>query len=70
MKDAIAFLMDRGVMVRHLPREMTPGLDYTVFAIDPQGTRRAALLLDGEHRLGRTLASGGDPWRAEMSPTT
>lgn len=37
LKDAVAFMRDHGVEIRHLPQELTPGMDYTAFAIDPQG---------------------------------
>jgi catechol 2,3-dioxygenase-like lactoylglutathione lyase family enzyme len=37
LKDAIAFLKDKGVTIRHLPPELFPGMDYTAFAIDPDG---------------------------------
>ncbi len=37
LKDAIAFLKAEGVGFRELPPELFPGMDYTAFAIDPQG---------------------------------
>ncbi|HEY8578473.1 MAG TPA: VOC family protein, partial [Beijerinckiaceae bacterium] len=37
LRDALAFLRDRGVEVRKLPPELFPGMDYTAFAIDPDG---------------------------------
>ena len=37
LKDAMAFLKDRGVTIKHLPPELFPGMDYTAFAIDPDG---------------------------------
>jgi hypothetical protein len=37
LKDAIAFLKDKGVTIKHLPAELFPGMDYTAFAIDPDG---------------------------------
>jgi len=37
LKDAIAFLEERGVTIRKLPPELSPGMDYTAFALDPDG---------------------------------
>ena len=37
LKDAVAFLKSKGVTIRHLPPELFPGIDYSAFAIDPDG---------------------------------
>lgn len=37
LRDAIAFLTANGVQIRHLPPELFPGMDYTAFAVDPDG---------------------------------
>jgi catechol 2,3-dioxygenase-like lactoylglutathione lyase family enzyme len=37
LKDAVAFLRSKGVTVRYLPPELFPGIDYSAFAIDPDG---------------------------------
>ena len=37
LRDAIAFLKSSGVKIRHLPGELFPGIDYSAFAIDPDG---------------------------------
>ena len=37
LRDAIAFLRGKNVEVRLLPQELFPGIDYTAFAIDPDG---------------------------------
>jgi catechol 2,3-dioxygenase-like lactoylglutathione lyase family enzyme len=37
LRDAIAFLQASGVKIRHLPPELFPGIDYSAFAIDPDG---------------------------------
>ena len=37
LRDAIAFLQANGVKIRHLPPELFPGIDYSAFAIDPDG---------------------------------
>ena len=35
--DAVAFLRDNGVTVKYLPPELFPGIDYSAFALDPEG---------------------------------
>jgi catechol 2,3-dioxygenase-like lactoylglutathione lyase family enzyme len=37
LKDALAFLKDHGVTVKTLPPELFPGIDYSAFALDPEG---------------------------------
>jgi hypothetical protein len=37
LRDAVGFLRERGVQVRDLPPELTPGIDYSCLAIDPAG---------------------------------
>lgn len=37
LKDAVGFLKDNRVTVRHLPPELFPGIDYCAFAADPDG---------------------------------
>ena len=37
LRDAIAYLQRAGVRIRHLPSELSPGIDYSFFAIDPDG---------------------------------
>jgi catechol 2,3-dioxygenase-like lactoylglutathione lyase family enzyme len=37
LRDAIAFLQQGGVRIRHLPPELFPGIDYSAFAVDPDG---------------------------------
>jgi catechol 2,3-dioxygenase-like lactoylglutathione lyase family enzyme len=35
--DAISFLNENGVEIKYLPPELSPGIDYSAFAIDPDG---------------------------------
>jgi len=37
LRDAVAFLKQNGVTIKHLPGELFPGIDYSAFAIDPDG---------------------------------
>jgi catechol 2,3-dioxygenase-like lactoylglutathione lyase family enzyme len=37
LRDAVRFLRDRGVQVRDLPPELSPGIDYSCLAVDPDG---------------------------------
>jgi catechol 2,3-dioxygenase-like lactoylglutathione lyase family enzyme len=37
LRDAVGFLRERGVQVRDLPPALSPGIDYSCLAIDPDG---------------------------------
>ena len=37
LKDAVAFLAANGVTIKYLPPELFPGIDYSAFALDPEG---------------------------------
>ncbi|HEV2574390.1 MAG TPA: VOC family protein [Beijerinckiaceae bacterium] len=37
LRDAVTFLQEQGVTVRKLPPELFPGIDFSAFAIDPDG---------------------------------
>jgi catechol 2,3-dioxygenase-like lactoylglutathione lyase family enzyme len=37
LKNAVQYLRDQGVTVRELPPELSPGIDYSALAIDPDG---------------------------------
>ncbi|MEI9889183.1 MAG: VOC family protein [Rhizomicrobium sp.] len=37
LKDAVRFLKDNNVQVRELPPELSPGIDYSAYAVDPDG---------------------------------
>jgi catechol 2,3-dioxygenase-like lactoylglutathione lyase family enzyme len=37
LRQAVSFLRERGVTVRDLPPELSPGIDYSAYAIDPDG---------------------------------
>ncbi len=37
LRDAVPFLKQNGVAVKHLPPELFPGVDYNAFVIDPEG---------------------------------
>lgn len=37
LRDAVTYLRDAGTTIRELPLELFPGIDYTAFAIDPDG---------------------------------
>jgi catechol 2,3-dioxygenase-like lactoylglutathione lyase family enzyme len=37
LRDAIGFLQERGVTIKELPPELSPGIDYSAYAIDPDG---------------------------------
>ena len=50
LKGALAFLKDEGTTIKHLPPELLPGIDYSAFAIDPDG--HAIQLYCGMEQLG------------------
>ena len=37
LRDAVGFLEGRGTEIKYLPPELFPGIDYSAFAIDPDG---------------------------------
>jgi catechol 2,3-dioxygenase-like lactoylglutathione lyase family enzyme len=37
LRDAVSFLAEKGVTVRYLPPELSPGIDYSAYAFDPEG---------------------------------
>ena len=37
LRDAVSFLGSEGVTIKHLPPELFPGIDYSAFALDPDG---------------------------------
>ncbi len=74
LRDAVGFLRGEGVEVRELPPELTPGIDYSAYALDPDG--HAVQLYyymeqvgwDGRPRpreLRRQVESGSWPERLE-----
>jgi len=37
LRDAVSFLGENGVEIKYLPAELFPGIDYSAFALDPDG---------------------------------
>jgi catechol 2,3-dioxygenase-like lactoylglutathione lyase family enzyme len=37
LRNAVRFLKEHGVAIKHLPPELSPGIDYSALAIDPAG---------------------------------
>ncbi len=37
LRDAVTFLKGNGVTIKYLPPELFPGIDYSAFALDPDG---------------------------------
>src|SRR5919106_810380 len=37
LRNAVAFLKENGVAIKEIPEELHPGIDYTVYARDPDG---------------------------------
>ena len=62
LRDAVAFLRERGVTVRELPPELSPGIDYSALAIDPEG--HAIQLYYYMQQVGPNGSSAGEAMRA------
>jgi catechol 2,3-dioxygenase-like lactoylglutathione lyase family enzyme len=60
LKNAIPFLRERGVTLRTLPPELSPGIDYAVLAIDPDG--HAIQLYAYMQQVG----PNGQPWAGQL----
>jgi catechol 2,3-dioxygenase-like lactoylglutathione lyase family enzyme len=76
LTDAIDYLKAEGVDIRYLPAELFPGMDYTAFAMDPQGhaiqlySYMEQVGWDGRPRPAearRVVASEGD-WPETLEP--
>jgi catechol 2,3-dioxygenase-like lactoylglutathione lyase family enzyme len=63
LRDAIGFLQRAGVLVRYLPGELSPGIDYSAYAFDPDG--HAVQLYYYMEQIGWD----GKPRPAELRPT-
>ena len=63
LRDAIGFLRGHGVEIRYLPPELFPGINYTAFAIDPDGN--AVQLFYYMEQIGWS----GQPRPQEQRPT-
>jgi catechol 2,3-dioxygenase-like lactoylglutathione lyase family enzyme len=37
LREAVKFLKEKGVTIKYLPPELSPGIDYSALAIDPEG---------------------------------
>jgi catechol 2,3-dioxygenase-like lactoylglutathione lyase family enzyme len=37
LRDAVRFLGEHGVTIKYLPPELSPGIDYSAYAFDPEG---------------------------------
>jgi catechol 2,3-dioxygenase-like lactoylglutathione lyase family enzyme len=70
LREAVGFLRAQGVTVRDLPPELSPGIDYSTFALDPDG--HAIQLYANLQQVGVTppqgLAAGAE--RFETWPQT
>jgi catechol 2,3-dioxygenase-like lactoylglutathione lyase family enzyme len=62
LKRAVAYLESQGVTVKRLPAELSPGIDYSAFAIDPDG--HAIQLYYGMEQIGWD----GRPRPADLRP--
>jgi hypothetical protein len=62
LKNAVEYLREQGVTVRELPPELSPGIDYSAFAIDPDG--HAVQLYSYMQQVGADGVGWGGPLHA------
>ena len=74
LRAALGFLEEREVRIVHLPPELSPGIDYSAFAIDPDGHAIQLYYYMEQIGLGRPPAQGvraaPDGRRLARSPRT
>lgn len=75
LRAAVAFLERSGVEVRHLPPELSPGIDYSAFAVDPDGHAiqlhyyMERIGWDGRPRpAGQRRRADGGAWPETLEP--
>ena len=74
LRGSLDFLRERGVEIVHLPPELSPGIDYSAFAIDPDG--HAVQLYyymeqigwDGRPRNASERRQAGEHWPEALDP--
>jgi len=69
LREAATFLRDRGVTLRTLPAELSPGIDYSVLAIDPEGHAVQLYYYMQQHGFGPPV-SADNAQRIEDWPAT
>ena len=68
LRDAVSFIDEQGVEIKHLPPELFPGIDYSAFAIDPDGHEIQLYYYmeqvgwDGKPRPADQRSRISDPW--------
>ncbi len=68
LRDAVSFIDEQGVEIKHLPPELFPGIDYSAFAIDPDGHAiqlyyyMEQIGWDGKPRPASLRPRVSDPW--------
>ena len=74
LRASLPFLEERGVDIRHLPPELSPGIDYSAFAIDPDGHAiqlyyyMEQIGWDGRPRGASERRPAGDAWPEALDP--
>ena len=59
LREAASFLRERGVTLRTLPRELSPGIDYSFLAIDPEGHAMQLYYYMQQQQFGTPLSVNG-----------
>jgi catechol 2,3-dioxygenase-like lactoylglutathione lyase family enzyme len=71
LRGAVHFLRERGVTVRDLPPELSPGIDYSAFAIDPDGHAIQLYYYMQQvtpPSVASSASSGFESWPATVDP--
>ncbi|MCY4549243.1 MAG: VOC family protein [Defluviicoccus sp.] len=74
LRASLGFLGERGVDIVHLPPELSPGIDYSAFAIDPDGHAiqlyyyMEQIGWDGRPRSATERRPGGGDWPEALDP--
>ena len=74
LRAALGFLEERAVEIVHLPPELSPGIDYSAFAIDPDGHAiqlyyyMEQIGWDGKPRKASERRRTGDEWPDALDP--
>lgn len=74
LRDALAYLADKGAEIKHLPEELSPGIDYSAYVMDPDGHLlqfywyMEQVGWDGRPRPASERRKTMDPWPEALEP--
>ena len=74
LRDALVYLADKGVEIKYLPDALSPGIDYSAYAVDPDGHLlqfywyMEQVGWDGRPRPASERRQTQDPWPEALEP--